>query len=101
MGVQSVGEPNLRELAHPGRSGIEDVTSLPGATGFLSQHLRQRQDHAASIRQRRWSGRWFYRLRPHRHLLRPHQLRQRLGTQVFATGSHFLSVLARSAPGAV
>lgn len=102
MGVQSVGEPDLRELAHPGRPGIENAASLPSATGFLSQHLRPRQDPAASI-WRRWrrSGRRFHRLRPRRLQLRPHQLRQGLGTQVFAAGSHFLSVLARSAPSAV
>lgn len=99
MGVQPVGQSDLRELAHLGRSGIEDAAGVPGTAGFLSQHLRPRQD-PASIRRRRGCRR-LCRFRSRRHQLRPHQLRQGLGTQVLAAGGHFLSVLARGALGTV
>lgn len=82
MGVQPERLADVRQLADAGRPGQQVVPGVPRAVRPLPEHIhRQPARRPDTVLERRAR-------RPRRPERRAHQLRQRLGPQVFPAGDH-------------
>lgn len=93
MGVQPVGQSDLRQLPYAGRPGVADGARVPGAPRSLPQRVpgRHQQPALGAVATLQRGD----KLRPGGSKRSEDLLRQRLGPQVLAAGGDSLPLLDR------